>query len=208
MPSANTIGLSPPSEAPSAWSPAVRLMLRPTVEYRAQRALGLGGSWIDALATPVLMALLLGVVTVVSSTGRVSASFVLSGAICWSFVPILQLAMAAAFIPSPRTTSISRARAIELWFLAHGPWSIWILVVGCLMALVPVSLDLIVVSGLVPAFWTASILGAFFREVGGLSRRAAGRRTLVHQAVTWILILGYIELATATSTRIIGALQP
>jgi hypothetical protein len=205
--SATAIGLSPSSKIASLWSPAVRLMLRPASEYRDQAALGLAGSWLDALATPALLALLLAVVTVVCSTGRVSASFVLSGVLCWSFVPILQLGMATAFIPWARMTSVSRARTIELWFLSHGPWSIWILVVGCLIALMPVSLDLIVASGLVPAFWTASILGAFFREVSGLSRRAAFRRTLVHQAVTWILVLGYIELATATSTRIIGALQ-
>jgi hypothetical protein len=206
MPS-DAIGLSPPSASAGLWSPALRLMFRPTAEYRSQMARSRDVAWSGALATPILIAVLLGVATVRSATGRVTFGLLISGMICWSFVPILQLGTAAAFIRS-RTSSVSFARAIDLWFLAHAPWSIWILVVAVLMSLMPVSIELTVVSGLIPTFWTASILTAFFREVCGRSRLSARRRTVAHQAITWMLILTYIELATATSTRIIGAVQP
>jgi hypothetical protein len=181
-------------------------MFRPAAEYRDQVKLSRAGSWRDALATPALVAVVIGVMTVMAATGRVTASLAISGVICWSFVPVLQLATAAAFIRG-RASDVSFARAIDLWFLAHAPWSIWILGIAVLMPLMTVSLEWIIVGGLVPTIWTAFVLAAFFREVGGHSRRAAIRRTLAHQALTWILILIYIELATATSTRIIGAFQ-
>ena len=52
---------------------------------------------------------------------------------------------------------------------------------------------------------TAVMLMAFGREVLGLSRRAARVRVWAHQAATIVLIVGYIELATRLSVRILGA---
>ena len=53
---------------------------------------------------------------------------------------------------------------------------------------------------------TAVMLAAFGREVLGLSGREARIRVFAHQAVTILLIVAYIELATRLSVRIIGAL--
>ena len=57
-----------------------------------------------------------------------------------------------------------------------------------------------------PLAITAFMLGAFGREVLGLSGREARIRVFAHQAVTVLLIVAYIELATRLSVRIIGAL--
>ena len=55
--------------------------------------------------------------------------------------------------------------------------------------------------------WTAWILLAYSREVLALPVGHAWVRVAVHQAVTVLLILTYLELATRLSVRVIGLWQ-
>ena len=118
-------------------SDALRLMLRPAAEYRARgRVAGckVGGS---LFSVPLLLALLLGIVTSVATTGRVVASLLLSQTVCWSFVPALQLVRGSLLIASAPRRRVTFPRAVELLFAAHGPWSLWLVATGVLQSVFP-----------------------------------------------------------------------
>jgi hypothetical protein len=188
------------------WSIPVRLMFNPNAEYHALSARDDAGSWAHALSGPALTALTIGAVTAASATGRITLSLVLSGAICWSFVPLLQLATAAPFVVRRANPPIPPARALELWFLAHGPWTLWIFLAIAVLATTSAPQTWVVVSGIAPALWTARLLTVFFQQVLHLPAGRAIRRTVAHQGITWLLILTYIEVMTATFTRVLGAI--
>jgi predicted permease len=185
-------------------SDAVRLMLAPASEYRARLAERPPASWLRALTVPALVAVLLGLTTATAAAGHVSVRLVLSEILSWSFVPLLQLATGAMLIRSARARTVRTARAIELLFAAHGPWSLW-LVGTALWQLSGPSLKAVIASAVVPHAATAYLLLVYGREVLGLTRSQARRRVFAHQTATVVLILLYIELATRLSLRIIGA---
>ena len=192
--------------APPRTTDAVRLMLGPLSEYRRHLAESRAATWIDALRTPALLALMLGVLMSVAATGRVTLSLVLSQTLYWSFVPILQSITATVFVASAPARPVNLARAVELLFKGHAPWSLWLIGVAVAQTL-SVDLDLLLASAVIPFAWTARILSVFAREVLGLPRGAALRRVLAHQAATVFLILLYVELATRLSVRMVGTLE-
>jgi hypothetical protein len=192
-----------PSFAASA---AVRLMLRPAHDYAQRAAAAQDASWLRALKLPALLAAMLGLLNSTAAAGHVSATLVASEIGAWSFVPLLQLMTGAALIASAKKTRrVTFPRAIELLFAAHAPWSLWLVAVTIYQT-IGANPYIVIGSGVVPLAITAFMLGAFGREVLGLSGREAMVRVFAHQAVTILLIVAYIELATRLSVRIIGAL--
>jgi hypothetical protein len=192
----------------TTWTPseAVELMVRPVREYRRRVSAVRDAPWWRALIVPALLAGLLGVVTSAAATGRVVAALVLSQTVCWSFVPVLQLMTGSILIGSAGRRPVSFARAIELFFAAHGPWSLWLVAIGTLQTLTP-NQNVVFVTALAAAAWTAWLLLAFSSEVLGLPAGMARMRVLAHQAATLLLILGYMELGSRLSVRVIGAFQ-
>jgi len=185
-------------------------MLAPDREYaRLAGVIEPAPTW-RALSRPALTLLILGAASAAGSTGRVDAALVLSGTLCWSFVVAIQIAAAVVFIRSARPSDVDTRRALELLFLAHGPWSLWILAVAAAAMAVPsiVSLNVILAGALVPSAWTAALLVAFCRRVLNDDRRRALRRTAGHLAVTWAFILGYLAVATQLWPRILGRIVP
>ena len=181
-------------------------MLRPAAEYSERVAASGDASWARALTVPVLLTLLFGIVTSIAATGRVVVSLVASQALCWSFVPALQFATGSMLIASVSRRPVTFPRAVELLFAAHGPWSLWLVVMSAMQVAFPSQAG-VLLTFIVPALWTAVILSAFGREVLGLPAASARRRIVAHQAATLTAILIYIELATRLSVRLIGAFQ-
>jgi hypothetical protein len=192
----------------ATWTPseALELMARPAREYRRRVGESRDAPWRQALAVPGLLALLLGIVTSAAATGRVVASLVISQTVCWSFVPALQLMTGCILIGSARQRPVSFARAIELLFAAHGPWSLWLVAIAALQMLTA-NRNIVLASVLAPAVWTAWILLAYSREVLRLPARGAWLRVSAHQAATVLLILTYVELGSRLSVRVIGLFQ-
>jgi hypothetical protein len=188
------------------WSLPVRVMFAPHIEYRALVSDDVRASWLRALRGPAFTALLIGGLSAIAATGRITASLIVSGAICWSFVPRLQIATAAPFALRSVPATIARPRALELWFVASGPWSLWIFIALAVLTTTTASQTWVVVTAILPGLWTAWLLTAFFREVLRLPAASAIRRTIAHQALTWGLILTFIEVMTATFTRVLGVL--
>lgn len=186
-------------------SDAMRLMLAPGNEYRRRVADGARTVWWRALTVPALLALMLGLLNSTAAAGHVTASLVLDEIVCWSFVPALQLITGASLIASAKTRRVTFPRATELLFAAHGPWSLWLAATTLLQTVYP-DPYVVIGSGVVPLAVTAFMLVAFGREVLGLSGRESRLRVIAHQAVTVLMIVAYIELATRLSVRILGAI--
>jgi hypothetical protein len=162
-----------------------------------------------AFRRPALVALVIGTATAVSATERVTFSLVASGTICWSFVPALQMATAACVLRSAGRPDIGMGRRLDLWFMGHGPWSLWLLAGGALLFWPPdiPYLELWMVAGaIVPAAWTAWIGTAFCRKVLADSRPRARRRMALHQAMTWAIVIAYIVLAAQLWPRFLAVL--
>lgn len=186
-------------------SDPIRLMGAPSREYRLRLAERRPITWVGALRTPILLAVMLGLLNATAAAGHVSLELVLHEIASWSFVPLLQLMTGAALIASAPARRVSFPGSIELLFAAHGPWSLWLVAATLLQTINP-NPYIVVGSGAVPMLFTAVLLMAFGREVLGLTAREARWRVAAHQAVTVLLILAYIEFATRLSVRILGAM--
>jgi hypothetical protein len=175
-------------------------------------------SRVQTLGRMALIALVIGTAVTVSATERVTISLVAAGAIGWSFVPVLQLltgwlllsgpVVAGGPVPGVATGPVpGSGLALDRYFATHWPWSLWILAVhgGFLMlpAIRTVGL-LFVVTAAVPVIWTVRLLLVFCRDELRMSRRQSWRRVALHQAVTYLLVFGYITFAVALWPRIVG----
>jgi hypothetical protein len=128
---------------------------------------------------------------------------VLAGALCWSFTAALQILAGAIIIRSAPGRPVSMARALELLFIGHLPWSLWLLVVFGLFTFstVPLSLPVIILTVIVPTAWTIKIVFAFCTTALGTDRRGAQIRTVVHQAIIWTFVLVYLVLVSGLVAR-------
>ena len=184
----------------------LRLAIAPLATYRQLVADPEPGSWWRTIERLALVALIVGLCVTLSSARTVPLGLVLMGVLIWSFVPLLQMLAAIALSTIPSSRPVSLARALELLFIGHLPWSLWILIVSGLEGFTskafPQSLELL--SLLIPAVWTAVIVSAFCRVVLGCTSAVARRLTAGHQAVTWTLFMTYVFLTSGLWPRIVA----
>ncbi len=165
-------------------------MIAPGHAYAALARVPGRATWLTALRRPALVAVTVGVCTAMAATGRVTPALVLSTTVCWSFVVLLQAAIALALVAAPARRTVGVARAIDLFFAGHAPWSLWLLAAAA-WAPSPVGRPLmpLLAAAVVPLVLTPRIVMAFFREVLEMDPREAAARTAAHQAATWLAFL-------------------
>jgi hypothetical protein len=185
--------------------PDVRLALAPFATYSQLVAEPQQGRWLRTLERLALVAIIVGVSVTLSSARTAPLDLVLTGLLVWSFVPLLQLVAAIALCAIPRARSLSLARSIELLFIGHLPWSLWILLMS-IFGLTPISLpqSAQLLTLLIPGAWTALIVIAFCRTVLGCTPRGARVLTAGHQAVTWTLFFAYVFLTSGIWPRVVA----
>jgi hypothetical protein len=186
----------------------LHVMAAPSRAYAEALRRPASGGW-RALRRPALVALVLGTGSAFSSTGHLTVGLVASGFLCWSFVPILQIATAAAIMRSAASRSIPSGRRLDLWFMGHAPWSLWIFAATFAIGCAPLGWRVerpIIATSLIPLAWTSVIAAAFCRVVLGDAPRAARARTALHQVVTWTIALLYFAVAVALWPRIVAFL--
>ena len=156
----------------------------------------------------VLVAVILGTATSVASTGRITVMLLLSGAACWSVVPLIQLCTGVLLV---RGSSRSIGRALERYFQTHAPWSLWLLGVAGMLVLLPNPVLWIVpltATFVFPLALTVRKLYALCRGELGFSAAVARRRTLLHQAVTVGCLAAYGEYAGRLLVRFMDRAAP
>jgi hypothetical protein len=165
--------------------------------------------WLQAAGRVAIPAIVAGIATAIMATDRITWSLALSGTACWILLSIVQLLTAATLVlPHPRRVNLPRA--VDLFFLGHGAWSLWLLASAALVFVSPIAVPayLIVFSAVVPLLLTAILTFAYCRRVLGLGRRPAAVRTLVHQSLTAVFILLYVGWAVQLWPRILSLFTP
>ena len=185
-------------------SPELGLMIAPRDTYAAlARASGRGTAW-TAVRRPLTVALVLGLATAMSATGRVTPALLLSTTACWSFVVVIQAAIALTLVASPARRTVGLARAIDLYFAGHAPWSLWMLAVAA-WAPSPIGRPVtpVLIAAAVPLVLTPRILSAYFREVLEMDPRDAVARAAAQQTMTWVTLVVLFGTAVALTPRVL-----
>ena len=164
-----------------------------------------------ALKRPLLVAIILGTTVCIYALHRVTLGLAVSAVLTWSFAVAVQVLAAAVLIASSRRRTLGLSPAIDLLFMGHGPWSLWLLTAAAWAAWLPrpAKMDFIVVAtAVVPTAWTALIVFFFCRAVLNDEPRHALVRTLFHQSLSWSFAGVYIAVVVQLWPRLIGALAP
>ena len=184
-------------------------MLSPRRAY-AQHAAEPDGSVRHVIGRLAFIALVQGLAIAMAATHTVAAPVVVSVTICWTAALLVQLFAALILIASAPRRPITLTRALELLFLGHAPWTLWLLLCGAALTWAPEIPGLSwipVLAMIVPIAATARIVTAFGEQVLGLSHRHAIRRTLVHQGTIVGTLVAFFSTAVQLWPRIIGALR-
>ena len=157
-------------------SPEIALMVSPRKTYAALVQRRQAASVLTALRRPLLVAIVIGVSVSIASTGRATPALVVSATVTWSYIVVLQLAIAMAMIARPARRTVGLARALDLFFAGHAPWSLYLLAVANWPSM-PGGPPwwLLQLSIAIPVMLTIRIVAAFGAEVLGLSRVTPGR---------------------------------
>lgn len=186
-------------------SPELRLIIAPRDTYAALVRDSDRGSFLTALRGPLTVALVLGVSVALDATHSVSPALVASTTLAWSYVVLLQLAIALPLIVGPARRTVRVARAIDLFFAGHAPWSIFMLLTVAWSFVPPETPEWVLrAAAVVPGVATVRIVHAFFTTVLALDSRAARRRTILQQAITWTVFLAVNWWASAFTPRVVA----
>jgi hypothetical protein len=185
-------------------SAEIRLMLSPRETYAALARAPGRVTPLTTLRRPLLVTIVLGASAAIGATGRITPALLLSTTLCWSVVVLLQMAIALALIAGPARKTVGIARALDLFFAGHAPWSLWMLATVA-WAPSPVGRPMtpVLVALFVPLVLTPRIVSAFFREVLGMDRGRAAVRTVAQQAMTWLAFAILFGTAVQIAPRVV-----
>jgi hypothetical protein len=184
------------------WGPEARVLVRPAIVYEAlARTAGSGTSWARALQRPAFIALLLGAVFTLTTAGQLTLRLLVGAAVAWSFVPLVQIAAVAALVTVFRVRHLSPKTAVDLYFVGHAPWSLWLLgVAGIATFAAPSAASdlwgarpgmVLTLSLLLPLLWSKRLTWAFLRQGLALEARRAAGALALHDALTWGAVVFY-----------------
>jgi hypothetical protein len=170
-------------------------MRNPAAAYRLLVSEPLvGGIWL-ALKRPLFVAFVLSCTMSLLTAASLTLRLVGPATIYWSFVPLVEAGALAAVCWSGRGT-LSFARAIDLFFTGHGPWSLWLIGLSAIWCFFSPAKALSVTSAVwlygataIVIAWSAYIDFCFFRSVFGRSRARASRDLLLQRSISWGLII-------------------
>ena len=145
--------------------------------------------------------LVLGTVIALVSTGSATLQTVASAASYWLIVPLIQFALAFLLVITAPERRVSAARAVELMWVGHLPWTLWLLAVAILLALHAGVTLVMAAAALIAAAWRGVVVCALCREVLGSSPRSAVIRASLHQAAALAIIFLYAGWAVALEAR-------
>jgi hypothetical protein len=154
---------------------------------------------------PAMVLLAIGITVPIMAIQRVTIGLVASALVAWSFVLAMQMSVGVCVIATGPARRVGMARSLDLWFAGSLPYSLWLLGVAVWASTGGASLDVIVVSALGPAVWTAVIAAAFCRTVLGATVWGARWRAAAHQAATWAIALSLIAWSAGGWFQVVAA---
>jgi hypothetical protein len=190
----------------SVLSTDLKLALSPTSTYRALVDERTKATWWQMTLRPAFSLTLFGSLLTITATGHVTIPLLFHVGLSWIILLVWQAVAAAVVILTAPRRKVSRARAFELFFVGHAPWSLFILAMTALGTTIPpnsVSPLIVTSAGLVPVAWTSMTVSSFCQTVLGLGRAEARRRTAFHQLVVWGGALAFLWYAVGGWTPIL-----
>ncbi len=188
---------------PSAvFSDELRVMFAPAATYQRLLSDPLRRGWRATLARPALFALIIGAFVTLTSSGQLYPSLLLGSALGWAWPSALQLLVATPLLAVGRRRALPLSSALDLFFLGHGPWSLWLLgAAAWMMADLPEALSTLpliplLLSASLPIAWTVFIAWGFARTVLALPAWLALLGVLVYQAIIWGAAYLFVGAAT------------
>lgn len=183
-----------PVSSGSLVSSDIRLALAPIAQYRDLIASRHQVTLWRTLARPALVLLVIGTMVPSMVAHQIGALQMLAAAASWGgLVVAVQLATASLLILSAPGRQVRFARALDLWFAGHVPYTLWLLASGLFVTVTQRSpLDLLLLAAVAPLIWTVLIAVAFCQVVLGTSVAGARRRVIAHQLGTWLFAFGYV----------------
>ena len=181
----------------------LRVMLRPASTYR--QLVGVSdesGIWL-MLRRPVFVAFVVGSFTSFTVSGHLTLSLLLDGMVFWSFVPLVQAILMAGIVALFARRRIPTSKAIDLFFMGHGPWLLWLLIVSgtCLFFplksfyLWPVEWGWVLPVSLFAAWiWSSLTSFAFLREALEVSRLSATGLLVLYTVLLWAIFIALLVL--------------
>jgi hypothetical protein len=129
----------------------------------------------------------MGIVIPMMAVHHVSLRLTAAAAIPWSVAVAIEFLAAACVIALSSSRRVRMARAIDLWFAGHFPYSLWLLTLPIATLNHSVApFEVIGATALVPTIWTAFIVAAFCRTVLGTTTAGARWRAGIHLALVAI----------------------
>ena len=152
-----------------------------------------------------LLALIIGTSVSAAATERVTIVQVLTSAVAWAFVPVIQLATGLWLVRN--AAAGRRVAALEHYFATHRPWSLFILSVhAVLLGWTPSRRFALLYLPLaaIPIAMTVIALTRICRDLLGMTAAGARRAVAIHQAITYLVVATYAAWASAYLPRIAG----
>jgi len=166
-------------------SPDVWILLQPGTAFRTLAARPPDANRWLTWRRPLFFAFLLGSTMSLTTTGSLTLRLVPSAAVSWAFVPAIEVAALALVLRRDERDGLPRL--IDLFCSGFGAWSLWLIAICVMFAVVPPTLVFQVffwwleIGAAIVLAWSAYVDYCFFREVVGRNRRSAARTLLVHR---------------------------
>lgn len=171
----------------------VRLAFAPQETYRQLLLVDADISGWRVLRRPAVTLLVIGVAVPIMAVQRITIGLFANAVLFWSFAVAIQVVIGVALIASAPRRRIAAGHALDLWFSAHLPYSLWLLLAAAWLATGSgTAPEMLVFSAILPAGWTAVLVSSFCRVVLHASAAGARWRAAAHQVVVWIIGLSYI----------------
>jgi hypothetical protein len=191
----------------------VLVMVAPLQGYRALLAGPRPIGWRALLLRPALVTLIIASFVTLTNVGELLPTLLVGSVVTWSWVVGLQMLIATPLmllarrlartlaLPTSTRAPVPLSSSIDLFFVGHGPWSLWLMAIAA-VGMVQMSrphlsgLMMIFASAMVPMIWTWVITFAFARTVLQLPIWLAIAWTLVYQALLWACAYLYVGAVT------------
>lgn len=200
----------------SYWSDELRIMLRPVWTYRQlSKTADDSGLWV-MIRRPLFVALVVGSFVSITVSGRLTISLLLDGMVFWSFLPILQGILMSGIVAMFGRRRIPTSKALDLFFMGHGPWLMWLLAIAATCLFFPVKQIyfwpvqwgwVLPVSFVGAGIWSSVTSFTFLRGVLELSKPRATALLVVYTLLFWGIVIASLVVTESIPLHRITSLS-
>jgi hypothetical protein len=165
---------------------------RPAATFRALATEPVPSSRWVMWRRPLAFALVMGAMVSLAITGSLNARLLLSGALAWCFIPVIETVALAIVLR--RSSPWPFGRSVDAFFAGFGIWCLFFVGIAAVPA-VPLRFSQVALFGWLEyagsaiIFWSLYVDYCFFRYAIGRKPSQARADLLRHRLLTWIPIL-------------------